>query len=147
MRNGKPVHALSLFPRSVIMFGKSAFFVVALAACLSVPAASFAQDAGVSGIPRGPGSAGGLNNSVNDPSGIGNAAKIPPPPQPHVAVPVVPSAAPVVSTRVSPVATSRVRIDRTATIDRREGRRSSARASVRDRNRLLDGKFSICRGC
>jgi hypothetical protein len=34
---------------------------------------------GVSGIPAGPGSAGGTNNSVNDPSGIGNAAKVPPP--------------------------------------------------------------------
>ena len=34
---------------------------------------------GVSGVPAGPGSAGGTNNSVNDPSGIGNAAKVPPP--------------------------------------------------------------------
>ena len=34
---------------------------------------------GVSGIPAGPGSVGGSNNSVNDPSGIGNAAKVPPP--------------------------------------------------------------------
>ncbi len=57
------------------MFGKSAFLALALAAWLSAPATSFAQDAGVSGIPRGPGSAGGLNNSLNDPSGIGNAAK------------------------------------------------------------------------
>jgi len=38
--------------------------------------AQIAGDAGVSGIPQGPGSAGGLNNSVNDPSGIGNAARI-----------------------------------------------------------------------
>jgi hypothetical protein len=34
---------------------------------------------GVSGIPPGPGSVGGNNNSINDPSGIGNASKIPPP--------------------------------------------------------------------
>ena len=34
---------------------------------------------GVSGIPAGPASVGGTNNSINDPSGIGNAAKIPPP--------------------------------------------------------------------
>ena len=39
---------------------------------------AFAQDAGVSGIPRGPGNAGGLNNSLNDPSGVGNAAKVAP---------------------------------------------------------------------
>jgi hypothetical protein len=37
---------------------------------------------GVSGIPSGPGSVGGVNNSVNDPSGIGNAAKVAPPPPP-----------------------------------------------------------------
>jgi hypothetical protein len=37
---------------------------------------------GVSGIPSGPGSVGGANNSVNDPSGIGNAAKVSPPPPP-----------------------------------------------------------------
>ena len=31
---------------------------------------------GVSGVPAGPGSVGGNNNSINDPSGVGNAAKI-----------------------------------------------------------------------
>ena len=31
---------------------------------------------GVSGIPSGPGSVGGANNSINDPSGIGNASKV-----------------------------------------------------------------------
>lgn len=34
---------------------------------------------GVSGIPPGPGNVGGNNNSVYDPSGIGNASRIPPP--------------------------------------------------------------------
>jgi hypothetical protein len=34
---------------------------------------------GVSGIPAGPGSVGGNNNSINDPSGVGNASKVPPP--------------------------------------------------------------------
>jgi hypothetical protein len=33
----------------------------------------------VNGIPPGPGRPGGINNSVSDPSGIGNAAKVPPP--------------------------------------------------------------------
>ena len=54
-------------------------------------------DAGVSGIPRGPGNVGGLNNSLNDPSGVGNAAKTAPPPMPSMAPPVVPSANPPVS--------------------------------------------------
>jgi hypothetical protein len=148
MRNGTPVDPLGPLHWSVIMFGKSAFLVLILAANLTAPVKTFAQDAGVSGIPRGPGSAGGLNNSVNDPSGIGNAARISPPPQPNIAVPVVPSAAPMVSTRVSPAVTPRAKIyRRAATLSRSEFRRSSARAPARARSKPVDSKFSICRGC
>jgi len=65
-----------------------AFFVV-----LASAAASFARPAGsaatgnvpISGIARGPANAGGINNSVVDPSGVGNASKIAPLPQPHIA--------------------------------------------------------------
>ena len=130
------------------MFGKSWFFALALAGCLAAPAPCFAQDAGVSGIPRGPGSAGGLNNSVNDPSGIGNAARIASPPPPSIAVPAVPSVAPSVSSRVSsrPAPTLRRAIRQSAPASRREFRRSSARA-VRKQDRLLDSKLNICRGC
>lgn len=128
------------------MFGRSAFFALALAAGLTMSVKSLAQDAGVSGIPHGPGSAGGLNNSVNDPSGIGNASRIPPPPQPAIAVPVIPSAAPMTSIRVVPVATRVKRITpRAAKVSRREFRRSSARTPAR--SKPLDGKFNICRGC
>jgi hypothetical protein len=143
--NGKRIDALRTLSRSVIMPGRSAFFALALATGLTASVASFAQDAGVSGIPHGPGSAGGLNNSVNDPSGIGNAARIPPPPQPSISVPPIPSASPMVSTRVAPALTPRVkRINPRAEMpSRREIRRASARA----RDQPLDGKFSICRGC
>jgi hypothetical protein len=129
------------------MSGKSWGFALAFAVCLA-PALSLAQDAGVSGIPRGPGSAGGLNNSVNDPSGIGNAAKIPAPPPPSMAVPTVPSAAPPVSSRLSSRSAPIVRraTRQEARAFRREFRRSSARTS-RARQKLLDSKFSICRGC
>jgi hypothetical protein len=129
------------------MFGKSWVFALAFVSCLAlVP--TLAQDAGVSGIPRGPGSAGGLNNSVNDPSGIGNAARIPAPPPPGIAVPVVPSAAPPVSGRLSSRSAPIVRraTRQEARASRRELRRSSARAS-RTREKLLDSKLSICRGC
>ncbi len=127
------------------MFGKW-FFTLAFATCLAAPAP--AQDAGVSGIPRGPGSIGGLNNSINDPSGIGNAARIPPPPPPSTAVPTPPSTAPYVSSRVSSRYAPAVRrMNRQeARASRREFRRSSARGS-RGREKLLDSKFSICRGC
>lgn len=126
---------------------RSAFFALVLAAGAAAPATSFAQDAGVSGI-RGPGSAGGLNNSVNDPSGIGNAARIPAPPPPNITVPTAPSAAPMVSTRVAPAVRSRGRIyRRAATVSRSESRRTSSRASARARSKPVDSKFSICRGC
>ena len=126
------------------MFGKSWFFALALVSCLAAPAPLLAQDAGVSGIPRGPGSAGGLNNSVNDPSGIGNAARIPAPPPPSMAVPTVPSAAPPIAGRLSSRPALVVR--KVSRQDPRASRRSSARAS-RAREKLLDSKFSICRGC
>jgi hypothetical protein len=125
------------------MFGKSAFALALLAALID-PLASFAQDAGVSGIPRGPGSAGGLNNSVNDPSGIGNAARTQPPPPPSIAVPVVPSA-PTVSSRLSP--RSAPIVNRRTVSSRREFRRSSSHVAIRARDKVTDRKMSICRGC
>ena len=131
------------------MFGKSAFFALAFWVCSIGLVPAIAQDAGVSGIPHGPGSIGGVNNSVNDPSGIGNAAKIAPPPSPNITAPVVPNAAPVVSSRLSPRSTPIVRrvYGRTASLSRRELRRSSARSVIRTQDRLLDQKMSICRGC
>jgi len=75
----------------------SAKFVLALV-LLAAPAVSFARLAGeagagnvaVSGIPPGPANIGGLNNINVDPSGIGNAARLAPLPQPHIGVPQIP---------------------------------------------------------
>ncbi len=39
----------------------------------------------ISGIARGPANVGGMNNSAVDPSGFGNASRIAPLPQPHIA--------------------------------------------------------------
>jgi hypothetical protein len=127
------------------MFGKSCFLALALAGCLAAPAPCFAQDAGVSGIPRGPGSAGGLNNSVNDPSGIGNAARIPAPPPPSLAVPTVPSLAPPGRVSSRPAPTLRRAIRERTPASRREFRRSARAVSKQDK--LLDSKLNICRGC
>ncbi len=44
----------------------------------------------ISGIAPGPANAGGMNNVIIDPSGIGNAARMAPLPQPHIAVPTIP---------------------------------------------------------
>jgi len=67
---------------------------------LATPAASFAQAARIagaagsgnlpiSGIAPGPANAGGLNNVMIDPSGIGNASRVAPLPSPRITVPVV----------------------------------------------------------
>ena len=132
------------------MFGRSMFFSLALVGCLAAPVISLAQnsgDAGVSGIPRGPGSVGGLNNSINDPSGSGNRIAAPPPPS--MAVPAVPSAAPAISTRV-PQGPARVvrRINRHTVSSTRKSRRAAARNAVEVDDKQLDRKLrSICRGC
>jgi hypothetical protein len=128
------------------MFGKSTLFALALLAALIDPLASFAQDAGVSGIPKGPGSAGGLNNSANDPSGVGNAGRIQSPAPPSTAVPVVPSA-PTVSGRPSSRSAVVTKVNRRPASSRREARRASSRAATRSRDKSIDQKMSICRGC
>jgi len=65
---------------------------------VATPAASSARQAGeagtgnmsISGVPPGPANVGGINNVGVDPSGIGNASKIPPLPPPRISVPVIP---------------------------------------------------------
>ena len=44
----------------------------------------------ISGIPRGPANAGGMNNAAVDPSGIGDATKRATLPQPHITAPTQP---------------------------------------------------------
>src|SRR5260221_11097605 len=70
--------------------GGRAVLAVAVVGFLLAPARSPAQDGGVSGIPPGPANARGLNGSVNDPSGIGNAARVPAIPPPSIS-PAMPS--------------------------------------------------------
>jgi hypothetical protein len=83
------------------MSNTSAKIAFAVFLVLATPAASFAQFARgagsaatgnvpISGIPQGPGNAGGMNNVAVDPSGIGNASRMAPLPQPHIAPPVIP---------------------------------------------------------
>jgi hypothetical protein len=80
------------------MSNTSTRIAIAFLILLASPAASFARTAGaagsgnvpISGIAPGPANAGGMNNVMVDPSGIGNASKVAPLPQPHISVPVVP---------------------------------------------------------
>jgi hypothetical protein len=122
--------------------GSRALFGIALAPLLAT--ASFAQDAGVSGIPLGPANINGQNNTGRDPSGIGNASRVAPLPEPSMH-PVMPStAAPLVSTRVGRVGVVRPRFSH---LPPRQ-RRIAERAAVKEYDRLLKhGAVSICRGC
>ena len=80
------------------MSNRSTKLALAILVGLATPAASFARMAGeagtgnvpISGIPPGPANAGGMNNVTVDPSGIGNASRIAPLPQPRITVPVIP---------------------------------------------------------
>jgi hypothetical protein len=72
---------------------------LAILILLAAPAASSARIAGaagsgnvpISGIPAGPANVGGMNNILVDPSGIGNASRMAPLPQPQITVPVIPT--------------------------------------------------------
>ena len=97
---------------ALLMSNSSVKVAIALFMVLTPPAASFARgghagsaamggfarpagSAGtgnvpISGIARGPANAGGMNNVVVDPSGIGNASRMGTLPQPNIAAPTLP---------------------------------------------------------
>ncbi len=138
--------SVSIFSRGW-MIARVAVMSVAVLGLLATPSSAPGQDAGVSGIAPGPANARGLNGSVSDPSGIGNAAKVPAIPPPVITpVPVPTLAAPAATYRTLPVQRS-VKMRRTRFAASRSGR-AAARAAVREKDRLLDHKItSICRGC
>jgi hypothetical protein len=138
-------HAVSVFSRRR-MIGRLAFASIAVLGLVAVPSRSPAQDAGVSGIAPGPGNVNGTNGSIRDPSGIGNAARMPALPSPSVAPVVPPTVSPSVAYRAVPAQRS-VRMRRTRFSKSRYDH-AAEKAAVRENDRLLDRKLtSICRGC
>jgi hypothetical protein len=131
---------------SIFSFKWLILLTVAVLSILASPGRSTAQDAGVSGIPPGPANARGLNGSISDPSGIGNAAKVAPLRQPDLRPVPVPRASSPVVTRSAPVpATVKIRRTRSATS---ESKRAAGSAAVGAQDKQLDRKMiSICRGC
>jgi hypothetical protein len=108
----------------------------------------------ISGIPRGPGNAGGINNSTVDPSGIGNAARMATLPQPHIAAPTQPGGSrnPVAlpSMNVEPQALGEIsgghsqpRADQVPS----EESLTNPNAPVNRQNAAFDRMLNICRGC
>jgi hypothetical protein len=139
------VQLVSTFSRGW-MAGRAAFLTFAVLGLLAAPARSPAQDAGVSGIPPGPANARGLNGSVNDPSGIGNAARVPAIPPPAITPVMPPTLSSPAVTRTFPVQRA-IKMRRTRIAESRS-RRPAAKAAVREQGKLIDGKVpSICRGC
>ncbi len=73
-----------------------AFFLVLATSTASF--AQFARSAGsaatgnvpISGVAQGPANAGGMNNVVVDPSGVGNASRVAPLPPPRITAPAIP---------------------------------------------------------
>src|SRR3984957_20734376 len=162
------------------MSNRAMKIAVALSIVLTPPAASFARGGGghggghggyarrggfgriagsagtgnvpISGIPRGPGNAGGLNNATVDPSGH-NVSRIASPLLPHLAVPTPPG-----GTR-NPVAPLSMNLNQQALPEALGGGGRQPRAdqvpseqSLMDRelnreNAADDRMLDICRGC
>lgn len=124
---------------------------------LIVPAKAFAQlvppagsagagNSAISGIPPGPAN----NPTLYDPSGIGNASRTPSLPS-QAAIPKTPESPGFGSTVYTPrrgARTSRVRVLRQTEVrEERSTRSHRARAKASPRERKIDSKFNICRGC
>ena len=149
----KHAQSVSIFSRGW-MAGRAALLAVTVLGVLAAPSRAPAQDAGVSGIPPGPGNARGPNGSVNDPSGIGNAARVPAIPPPTISPVMPPTVSPPTAFRTLPVQRAvKVKRTRYAAVRSRRAAKETVReredkATVSERDKLLDRKIlSICRGC
>ncbi len=142
----KRAQLVSIFSRGW-MIGRVAFVGVALLGLLAAPSRSPAQDAGVSGIPPGPANARGPNGSVNDPSGIGNAARVPAIPPPTITPVMPPTVSPPAAFRTLQVQRA-VKIRRTQFAAARSRRAAKETVREQGKGKVIDGKVpSICRGC
>jgi hypothetical protein len=132
--------------------GSVMLMAAAMLLALASPFPALAQGTDVSGIPAGPGNAArGLNGSVLDPSGIGNASRVAPLPQPNLN-PVSPPrmSTPTASARLPPAGTVGTS-SRLSDVPEHYGARRPRhpdRHTVSARDREIDRKIvGICRGC
>jgi hypothetical protein len=153
------------------MSNRALKFAIAFSIILIPPAASFARgghggfarhagSAGtgnvpISGIPRGPGNAGGLNNATVDPSGVGNAFKAARLPQPHIVGPTQPGGP------RNPAAPQSMNLDQQSLPEAPVGHRQPRADQVPSEKNLMDPNDpvnqenaaldrminGICRGC
>jgi hypothetical protein len=161
------------------MSNPSAKIAVALFMVLTPPAASFARGGGhggghagfammgafarpagsagvgnvpISGVPRGPGNADGLNNTTVDPSGIGNARRMATLPQLQIDAPTPRDRAVPPAMNVEPQAMGMGEVSgghrqpRANQVSSQRSLMNQYRADNRE-NAALDSKLDICRGC
>ena len=135
--------------RGTALFGLGLLLV--LSPALSLAQAPLAGSAGagnsaISGIPAGPAN----NPTVYDPSGIGNASRMPALPS-QAAIPVVPASPGYGNTVVVPrsgLSSPQIRAQRRTVIRApRSARSSRSHAVVTAQDKRIDSRFSICRGC
>jgi hypothetical protein len=108
----------------------------------------------ISGIPRGPANAGGINNSTVDPSGIGNTSRTATLPQPHITAPTQPGGsrnrvAPP-SMNLEPQALGEISGGHTQPrADQVPSEKSlmNPNTPVNRQNAAFDRTLNICRGC
>jgi hypothetical protein len=99
-------------------------------------------------VPIGPGSAGGTNNSVNDPSGAGNAAKAPQTPGTNAAGTANSTGSPGGTTPARAGSTSTRAAGGTAVTGPNTKAATKTEAAVDAENRKLDRMIKgLCRGC
>jgi hypothetical protein len=136
MRRGQVIFALLLI----------ALLPVSSRAQVPPAGSAGAGNSSISGIPPGPAN----NPTLYDPSGIGNAARTPSLPS-QAAIPTTPASPGYGNTAVVPrfgSRSTRIRTLRRAEIRApREIRGKRAREAVIVRDRRIDSKLSICRGC
>jgi hypothetical protein len=108
----------------------------------------------ISGVPRGPANAGGLNNTTVDPSGIGNARRMATVPQPQIVAPMPQDRSVPPPMNVEPQAMGETlgeisgghRQPRADQVASQRSLMNQYRADNRE-NAALDSKLDICRGC
>jgi hypothetical protein len=153
------------------MSNRALKIAIALSLVWIPPAASFAREghrgfarhagsAGtgnvpVSGIPRGPANAGGLNDATVDPGGVGDASKVAGLPQPHIAAPTQPGGS------RNPAAPQSMNLDQQSLPEAPVGHRQPRADQVPSEKNLMDPNDpinqenaaldrminGICRGC
>src|SRR3981081_2075438 len=138
------------------MSSRALKIAIAVSIVLTPPAASFARgghgghggfarragSAGtgnvpISGIPRGPANAGGMNNAAVDPSGIGDATKRATLPQPHITAPTQPGGS------RNPAAPPSMNVDQQSLPEAPAGHRQPRADQVPSEKSLMDPKDPI----